>query len=312
MSAGEINGQQRLDAVENARRLLDEFVDSLARVLESMADHKPNARWEAVFGPPEALAKPGPEAELLWWEQPFSIAAGATAWVASPRATWEYAGTLPLKAAGLETVEKNEVRNTWIEILGQSLAAMARSISSFAGRDVTCEAGAERASGPDAQEWASISLDFESASLAPLLITLSPKLLAMISEAGAEPDPAPAQDSPWPGAGDERAPQNNALATNSAAGGTNRSVAQSRTMDLLLDVDLPVSISFGKAQLAMKEVLKLTTGSIIELNRAVDEPVEVLVNNSLIARGEVVVVDGNYGVRIREIASRQDRLRSIR
>jgi len=62
----------------------------------------------------------------------------------------------------------------------------------------------------------------------------------------------------------------------------------------------------------MKDVLKLTTGSIVELNRSVNESVEVLVNHCLIARGEVVVVDGNYGVRIQQIASRNDRIRSIR
>jgi flagellar motor switch protein FliN/FliY len=84
------------------------------------------------------------------------------------------------------------------------------------------------------------------------------------------------------------------------------------TMDLLLDVELPVSVSFGKTEIPMKDVLKLTTGSIVELNRGVNEPVEVLVNHYLIARGEVVVVEGNYGVRIQQIISRQDRLRSVR
>jgi flagellar motor switch protein FliN/FliY len=83
-------------------------------------------------------------------------------------------------------------------------------------------------------------------------------------------------------------------------------------MDLLLDVELPVSISFGKTQLPLKEVLKLTTGSIVELNRAINEPVEILVNHCLVARGEVVVVEGNYGIRIKQIASQQDRLRSLR
>jgi flagellar motor switch protein FliN/FliY len=83
-------------------------------------------------------------------------------------------------------------------------------------------------------------------------------------------------------------------------------------MDLLLDVELPVSISFGRAQLPMKDVLKLTSGSIVELNRGVNEQVEVLINQCLIARGEVVVVEGNYAVRIQEIASREDRLRSLR
>jgi flagellar motor switch protein FliN/FliY len=82
-------------------------------------------------------------------------------------------------------------------------------------------------------------------------------------------------------------------------------------MDLLLDVELPVSISFGKTWMPMKEVLKLTTGSIVELNRDVNDMVDVLVNHRLIARGEVVVVDGNYGVRIHKIADRQDRLGAI-
>ena len=82
-------------------------------------------------------------------------------------------------------------------------------------------------------------------------------------------------------------------------------------MDLLLEVELPVSISFGKTSLPLRDVLKLTTGSIVELNRTASDPVDVLVNQRLIARGEVVVVEGNYGIRIQQIASRHDRLRSI-
>jgi flagellar motor switch protein FliN/FliY len=57
--------------------------------------------------------------------------------------------------------------------------------------------------------------------------------------------------------------------------------------------------------------LKLTSGTIVELNRSVNDPVEVIVNNCVIARGEVVVVDGYYGIRIHQIVSRQERLRSL-
>jgi flagellar motor switch protein FliN/FliY len=73
---------------------------------------------------------------------------------------------------------------------------------------------------------------------------------------------------------------------------------------------MPVSVSFGRTQMPIKEVLKLTTGSIVELNRALTEPVEVIINDRVIARGEVVVVDGNYGVRILHIVSRQERFQS--
>ena len=84
----------------------------------------------------------------------------------------------------------------------------------------------------------------------------------------------------------------------------------SKTFDLLLDVALPISVSFGRTSLQIREVLKLNTGSIVELDRFVTDPVEVIVNDCVIARGEVVVVDGNYGVRISQLASREDRLRT--
>jgi flagellar motor switch protein FliN/FliY len=84
----------------------------------------------------------------------------------------------------------------------------------------------------------------------------------------------------------------------------------SGTLDLLLDVELPVSVSFGRAHMPLQQVLKWTSGSIVELETTVNEPVEVLVNNCVIARGEVVVVDGNYGVRVQQIVSRAERLQT--
>jgi flagellar motor switch protein FliN/FliY len=88
-------------------------------------------------------------------------------------------------------------------------------------------------------------------------------------------------------------------------------IPSTRNLELLLDVELPVSVSFGRAQLQLKDVIKLTTGSIVELNRSVSEPVDIIVNNCVIARGEVVVVEGNFGVRIKQIVSKEDRLRSL-
>src|ERR1035441_3720476 len=205
-----------------------------------------------------------------------------------------FAGTLTLKAAGLETVETNEARNTWLEILGQSLSAMARSIGGVLGREVACEAGAERAPEANPEAAASVSLTFGDTPQDPLWIGFSPKLVALLSHpAGGDAGEAPTVD-----AGDD--------AVHARRGGV------PPTMELLLDVELPVSVSFGKTEIPMKGVLKLTTGSIVELNRGVNEPVEVLVNHCLIARGEVVVVEGNYGVRIQQIVSRHDRLRSVK
>lgn len=77
--------------------------------------------------------------------------------------------------------------------------------------------------------------------------------------------------------------------------------------ELLLDLEVPVSISFGRARLPLKEVLELSVNSQVELDRSLEEPVEVLVNDRVIARGEVVAIDGKYGVRIVDIVSPGER-----
>ena len=77
-------------------------------------------------------------------------------------------------------------------------------------------------------------------------------------------------------------------------------------LELLAEVELPVSVSFGKTRLPLKDLLKLTIGSTVELNRNVDDAVELLINNRVIARGEVVVIEGNYGIRIQELTRREE------
>ena len=82
-------------------------------------------------------------------------------------------------------------------------------------------------------------------------------------------------------------------------------------IELLLDVELPISVSFGHCEMALKDVLKLGAGSVIELDKSVNDPVSIIVNHKPIAKGEVVMVEGNYGVRILEVESTADRIRSL-
>jgi flagellar motor switch protein FliN/FliY len=91
-----------------------------------------------------------------------------------------------------------------------------------------------------------------------------------------------------------------------AAGGADDSEAGTRpfhsaNLKLVMDVELNVSLRFGQRQLPLREVLELTSGSVVELDRLVDEPVELLLDGKLVARGEAVIVDGNYGLRVTEI-----------
>jgi len=72
-------------------------------------------------------------------------------------------------------------------------------------------------------------------------------------------------------------------------------------LKLVMDVELNVSLRFGQRQLPLRDVLELSSGSVVELDRLVDEPVELLLDGKVVARGEAVIVDGNYGLRVTEI-----------
>lgn len=72
-------------------------------------------------------------------------------------------------------------------------------------------------------------------------------------------------------------------------------------LNLVMDVELNVTLRFGRRQLTLREVLELTSGSVVELDRQVDEPVELLLDGEVIAKGEAVVIDGNYGFRVTEV-----------
>ncbi|NLJ61299.1 MAG: flagellar motor switch protein FliN [Firmicutes bacterium] len=79
-------------------------------------------------------------------------------------------------------------------------------------------------------------------------------------------------------------------------------------IDLLLDVPLPVSVELGRATMTIRDILDLGAGSVVEVDRVAGEPVDILVNGRLVARGEVVVIDENFGVRILDMVSPEERL----
>ncbi len=101
------------------------------------------------------------------------------------------------------------------------------------------------------------------------------------------------------------------VATGPAPTASRQSSVDTGNLDLLLDIELPVMVRMGQTEMSLGDLLKLTPGSILELNRAADAPVELLVNGKQIAKGEVVVVDGNFAFRITEIESTDNRIRSL-
>lgn len=85
-----------------------------------------------------------------------------------------------------------------------------------------------------------------------------------------------------------------------------------RRLDMLLDVPLDVSVELGRTRMTIQDLLALAPGSVIELDKVAGEPLDILINDRLVARGEAVVVNDKFGVRITDIVSPQERIARLR
>lgn len=268
---------------------LQELADGLAAAFEGMIGSKPETFVEVLPAPPLA------ETYDFRWQQPFTSLADP-AYVAIKSEEALAAGQQVMSAAGVEDCSPEDLKSTFTETLGQALSMLARSFTSRLKREIAAAGGREHPAFPADAQWGSIRVSFGDVQIGlvsgfptALLETFIPAQKAQAASAGADSGSPAALPAP--------------------AGRSQHD--ESQTFDLLLDVELPVSISFGHAYVPLKDVLKLTTGSIVELSRAIVEPVDIVVNNCVIAKGEVVVVEGNFGVRIQHVVSRTERLRTL-
>jgi flagellar motor switch protein FliN len=152
---------------------------------------------------------------------------------------------------------------------------------------------------------------FAAAKVDPVFwtLTISPELHASLTAPprAAQPQaPAPASFAAPSSAAPQFAVPSFAPAAASPSDGSAPS-----NLDLLLDVELEASLRFGQREMLLRDILELHPGSVVELDRRVQEPAELIVSGRVIAHGEVVIVDGNYGLRITNIAQPGQRLQSL-
>lgn len=264
--------------------LRDRFIQRLAEVLESMAGAPVRVAVAASSPSPPPASEGG-----LVWRQPFDLSPAQPLWLSASAGAWREIGGQALIAVGVEDADDESIRGTYLEIVSQAWSSLARDMGDRLGRQVSAVDGATATSPSGAD--AATHLEIQFTNRDPVIVSLAIPSAVLIA---LDPPPAPA-----------------ATDHSAAPGAPTADVRSSRTLDLLLDVEMPVSVSFGRLMVALKDVLKLTSGSVIELNRTVSEPVEIIVNNCVIARGDVVVIEGNYGVRIQSIVSSQERLRTL-
>jgi flagellar motor switch protein FliN/FliY len=97
-----------------------------------------------------------------------------------------------------------------------------------------------------------------------------------------------------------------------ADGPAKKGAGAAQSLDFILDIPLKVTVELGRSKMAIREILQLAQGSVVELSKFAGEPLEVLVNDRLIARGEVVVVNEKFGVRLTDIISPVERIEQLR
>jgi flagellar motor switch protein FliN/FliY len=184
-------------------------------------------------------------------------------------------------------------RDAFEELIRQVLGQVATSLKKAAGAEVDVKpTGSEMPSWTGASRLG-IRITCEKFDPITLTLIVSPELIKSLA-----PRPAAAVSPAQAAAAPEAPP---------APAGD----ARSSNLELLLDVKLNATIRFGQKQMLLREILELHPGTAVALDRQVEEPVELLVGGRVIAQGNVVIVDGNYGIRITEILSPQQRIASL-
>lgn len=278
--------QQRLES------FLAEYAARLAAALEMLTAEK----VEILQIPPEdaqSLLRDALYRDMdrwVWRRYALGSRPPAVVLVGTSELTSKAIGAKVLLAAGIEEIADSDVNDSYAEVQQSAVAALAHWLSRQLGSDVACALDAGAPARPDPADCFLYRVKIDSQPLDPVCLAVSPSISDLFRENDSASEAA---------VGVSAAPAKQDLSI---------TPEPSRTADpsiaRVLDFELPLRVSFGKAHLPLREVLNLTTGSIIELDCSIADPVEIVVNNRIVGRGEVVVVEGNYGIRIQEIITR--------
>jgi len=204
--------------------------------------------------------------------------------------TGEVAGEVPSETAAKPT---DENREAVVELLRQVAGLVATALQATWG-----EVQLRLDAAPGAPSWPASSTHWLHASVdSGMLIEIH---LSAALAAGLRSEEAEKADKPETSVSPASAPVSPSP-TSPAEVALTQDESRAK-LGLLMDVELALTLRFGSRRLLLREVLDLNPGAVVELDRKVEEPVDVLLDGRLVARGEVVVLNGNYGVRVTEVA----------
>ena len=245
----------------------------------------------------------------LWFDIAVNIAEGAVISIGCAKAAARQVAAL---ITGDDEVDDATAQETHVELLNQVASSISSVATEKLGRRVEFSAAAASSQPPDAELGVEYTFAVGDNEHLLVLVPNDSFVEALNPPEIQQPKAASAGTGGSPSVPADTAAQDGSAGSN---GDVNRLLAlgssAQHNLAMLLEIELELSISFGHTKLPLQEILQLASGSIVELDRSVTDPVDVLINNCVIARGDVVVVEGNYGIRVTEIVSRQERIRSI-
>jgi flagellar motor switch protein FliN/FliY len=242
----------------------------------------------------EAKAGPGAPTGGAQWQAEIAVDGGA-AGTLTMAFDAESASAITALIMGLEgAVPAEAVIDTFRELCSQALSALSLKPLARDG-NFKLQDFSQIGELTPGKDWAVYTIAADTVAV-PLTVTIWGEVQPV---AAAAPAAAPQTPKPQP------VPPAARPAPSSVA-----HVANDR-IDVILDIDLPLTVRFGRTEMALKALTRIGPGSLIDLGRSPDDPVEILVSNRVVARGEVVIVSGNYGIRILDVVSPRDRARSL-
>jgi flagellar motor switch protein FliN len=244
------------------------FLDSVTNGLEELLAQTEPAHSPVSWTPRLAEST---RSNFLWWSCELSVDPACRFFAGAPEETWE---------------ELKQSAGPQDDPFAPLAQVVQRAGESRFGLEVVCTSNGVSEEPPE--DWTAVTVRLGIAVPA-MEFALSPELTAALG--GAPETSGVAAVGP--------------VEEQVGSGSTNSAALEPGSVDMLMQVEIPVSVSLGRRQMRMKELLGLTKGSIVELNQDLGDEVEIRANNCVIAKGEVVAVDGNYGVRIlKMVASR--------
>jgi flagellar motor switch protein FliN/FliY len=265
---------------ESISSFFEHWAKEFARAVEMFTGERPTLvqktpepsqvqEWEAKRG------------EFQWWQQETEEPQKFKAWVGAAEGCWS--------ALAGDQGDGSDPKELFQEMLSQANQGAAAVLSSSFPTPIRFgTVGVQSPSALPGLRLTRVNITFRDAALPPLIVALEPSAAKIL-------------------AGPESANEVAASADAQPAISAANLAANASMIERLMDLQLPISVLLGQTVLPIRDALKITSGSLIELDRQLGDYVEIMVHGTVVARGEIVAIKGNYGVRIKEVISRKDR-----